>query len=181
VSADDRIRWDRRYAGQPVATIDDVGLPPPFRPFTALFPRCGTALDLACGRGAAAVWLARRGLTVAAHDISAIAAEAAQGLARRFGCAARCVVSVTDLDEGLPPGGPVNVLLCNDFRDPRLYESMLHRLAAGGLLAISVLSEVGGGTGRYRAPAGELTRAFASLEILASGEADGRAWLLARR
>jgi len=181
VSTDDRLRWDRQHDELPRPTVRDVVLPLPFRPFADLFPRRGTALDLACGRGTAAVWLARRGLTVQAHDVSTVAVAATQALARSCGCADRCAVAVTDLDDGLPPGDPVDVLLCNDFRDPLLYGPMLHRLACGGLLALGVLSEVGAGPGRFRASAGELTRAFAALDVIGSGEADGRAWLLARR
>ena len=181
MSADDRLRWDRHHDALPYPTVRDVGLPLPFRPFADLFPRHGTALDLACGRGTAAVWLARRGLSVQAHDVSTVAVATARALAHSCGCAARCTVAVTDLDDGLPPGDPVDVLLCNGFRDPSLYEPMLQRLAGGGLLALGVLSEVGAGAGRFRAPAGELPRAFAALSVIGSGEADGRAWLLARR
>jgi hypothetical protein len=44
-----------------------------------------------------------------------------------------------------------------------------------------VLSEVGATAGPFRARAGELRRAFAGLQVMAAGEADGEAWLLARR
>ena len=53
-------------------------------------------------------------------------------------------------------------------------------VAPGGLLAITVLSEVGDAPGPFRAAAGELTAAFAQLETIASGECGGYAWLLAR-
>jgi len=59
VSADDRARWDRRYADR-VVSEDEVALPAVFQRFAAEFPTVGRALDLACGRGGAAVWLARR-------------------------------------------------------------------------------------------------------------------------
>lgn len=57
-----------------------------------------------------------------------------------------------------------------------------HRRTAGAgrLLAIAVLSEVGAGPGPFRPAPGELTAAFADLEPIAAGEADGQAWLLAR-
>jgi hypothetical protein len=58
---------------------------------------------------------------------------------------------------------------------------MVERLAPGGLLAISVLSEVGAGPGTYRAPPGELIGAFAGLDLIDEGEGDGIAWLMARR
>lgn len=177
---DDRLRWEERYRSLP-RVDDDIGLPTLFRRFVDLVPRSGTALDLACGRGSAAVWLARRGLTVHAYDISPTAVDAARALADSNGVLTRCHVTVADLDDGLPPGGPVDVLLCSMFRAPGLYDAMVDRVVGGGLVAVSVLSEVGAAPGRHRAPSGELTRAFGALEVISAGEAEGRAWLLARR
>ena len=177
----DRVRWDTRYAEQDPLSVDDVGLPKVFRAFTAMFPVDGHAVDLACGRGAAAVWLARRGLTVCGYDISSVAIAQAADLARECGVPGRCHFTTADLDDGLPSGPPVNTLICNRFRCPALYASILGQLAPGGILAISALSEVGAAPGPFRVPAGELTRAFAELAVLAAGEAHGEAWLLARR
>jgi len=65
--------WDRRYAdsgerlwsGHPNgALVDGVADLPP-----------GTALDLGCGEGADAVWLAERGWSVTAVDISQVALD----------------------------------------------------------------------------------------------------------
>ena len=92
----------------------------------------------------------------------------------------RCRFEAVDLDHGLPPGPPVDVLLCYFFRDPRLDGAIIERLAPGALLAMVVLSEVGVGPGPFRAAPGELLAAFAGLEVLAAGEQDGEAWLLAR-
>ncbi len=181
MSDHDRLRWEQRYQSLPAVCADDIGLPAPLRPFADLIPGTGTALDLACGRGTAAVWLAQRGMTVYGYDVSATAAEAARVLAASTGCSANCHVRVADLDDGLPPGEPVDVLLCSMFRAPPLYGAMIDRVVRGGVLAISVLSEVGAAPGRFRAPAGELTRAFAALEVVAAGEGDGQAWLLGRR
>jgi len=143
-------------------------------------PTAGHALELACGSGSAAVWLAQRGLTVWGVDVSAVAIEQADELARRHGVSDRCRFSVADLDDGLPPGPPVDMVLCHRFRDPRLYPAMADRVTPGGVLAISVLSEVGSEPGFFRAATGELDVAFADLRALATGEGDGHAWLLAR-
>ncbi len=181
MSEHDRLRWEQRYQSLPPLRADETGLPPSFRPFADLMPCSGTALELACGRGAAAVWLAQHGLTVHAYDVSCAAVEAARALAASAGCLQRCHITVADLDDGLPPGDAVDVLLCNMFRAPAQYGAMVDRVARGGLLAVSVLSEVDAAPGRYRAPAGELTRAFADLDVIAAGEGDGQAWLLGRR
>ncbi|BBX09887.1 class I SAM-dependent methyltransferase [Mycolicibacterium aichiense] len=174
----DGVRWDGKYSGR---TAGPPCLPEVFVPYSDEFPIAGHAVELACGFGQASVWLAERGLTVEGVDVSAVAIEQAQGLAARHGVSNRCAFSVTDLDDGLPPGPPAAVILCHRFRDPTLYPAIGDRLAAGGLLAISVLSEVGAERGPFRARRGELRDAFAGLRSLAAGEGDGQAWLLARR
>jgi SAM-dependent methyltransferase len=181
MSGEDGARWDRRYAGRGPSAVDEVGLPGAFRPFAEQFPTAGSALELACGTGTAAVWLAQRGLHVRGYDVSAVAVAQAEDLAARCGYTARCHFEVVDLDDGLPAGEQVDVVLCNKFRDPRLDLSIIERLRDGGLLAISVLSEVGAAPGAFRARPGELVKAFGALDVIASAEADGEAWLLARR
>ncbi len=145
-----------------------------------LFPTAGRALDLACGPGLGAVWLARRGLEVRGLDVSSVAIDQARDLARLAGVGDRCHFDVFDLDDGLPAGAPVDVILCHKFRDRRLDRAIVERLAPGGLLAIAALSEVGAASGPFRAVPGELPAAFADLEQIAADEGDGQAWLLAR-
>ena len=77
-----RERWNRRWAGEranaattPSAFLiaETETLPP------------GRALDLACGAGRNAVWLARRGWRVTGVDFSDVALQAARGLAASAG------------------------------------------------------------------------------------------------
>lgn len=177
MSEQDRIRWDAAYADRTAAS--PPVLPQVFAGHEALFPHTGTALEIACGSGSAAVWLALRGLDVHGVDVSAVALGRARALAEEHGVSVR--FDTMDLDDGLPPGAPVDLVLCHRFRDPGLDGPMVGRLAPGGLLAICVLSEVGAAPGRFRAGSGELRTAFAGLEEIAAGEGDGQAWLLARR
>jgi SAM-dependent methyltransferase len=177
----DRRRWDERYAAQGAPPVSAVRPPDLLARHAKEFPASGRALDLACGQGFGAVWLARRGLNVRGFDVSAVAIDQAREVARLAGVGDRCQFEVFDLDDGLPPGPPVDVILCNKFRDRRLDGAIIARLAPGGLLAITALSEVGAAPGPFRAAAGELPAAFAQLEQLDAGEGDGQAWLLARR
>jgi SAM-dependent methyltransferase len=181
VTVQDRERWDRKYAERDPDLAGVVQPPALFADFADLFPISGTALDIACGRGSASVWLAERGLQILGIDISPVAIDQARDLASRSTAGKRCQFEVIDLDAGLPAGLPVDVVLCLRFRDGRLDQPIIDRLAPCGLLAVSALSEVGGAAGAFRAKPGELLAAFAGLDVIASGESDGLAWLLARK
>jgi SAM-dependent methyltransferase len=180
VTRKDQCRWDARYRSQARPAAGAVEPPGVFAAYANVFPTSGRALDLACGQGLGAVWLARRGLDVWGLDISPVAIGRARNLARRDGVDDRCRFDAADLDDGLPAGPPVDVILCHNFRDRRLDRAIIARLAPGGLLAIAVLSEVGAAPGPFRAAPGELSAAFADLEEIVAGEGEGRAWLLAR-
>ena len=171
---------DARHAEAGIAAVD-VSPPPVFAPIEHLFPVEGSALEIASGCGELSVWLALRGMDVHGVDVSPVAIELAQGLALRSGVADRCRFEVWDLDDGLPPGPAVDLVVCHMYREPRLDRGSIERLAPGGLLAVASLSEVGGGPGRFRALPGELRRAFADLELLAVGEGDGVAFLVGRK
>jgi SAM-dependent methyltransferase len=181
VSEADRIRWDERYVSRGPPPAGAAGPAAVFIPYLDLLPTSGSALDVACGQGLSAVWLARRGLDVWGIDISEVAVDQARDFARRNRVEDRCRFDVVDLDHGLPTGPPVEVIYCNRFRTRRLDRSMTDRLASGGLLAITALSQVGGTPGPFRVGPGELAAAFADLEPVAAGEGQGQAWLLARR
>lgn len=96
MSAADRERWNEKYRGRGCDTLD-AGLPPEWvRDALEKLPP-GRALDVACGRGELAIWLARRGWQVVGIDISDVGLMQAQMRAAEAG------VSVewrqADLDE----------------------------------------------------------------------------------
>ena len=123
------------------------------------------------------MWLACRGLDVRGVDVSATAISQARDLARRREVGDRCRFDVVDLDTGLPAGPPVDVALCHRFRDRRLDHALIARLAPGGLLA-TVSSWL---SARARRVPRELPAAFTGLDVIAAGEGQGEAWLLARK
>jgi SAM-dependent methyltransferase len=182
----DGARWDDRYrSAAPVApappdALDGVD--------DALVARRGRMLDVACGLGAQSVWGAERGLDVTALDASPVAIERVRALAAARGVAIDALV--VDLDEldgaaSVVPDGRFDLVVCQRFRDPRLYPVLVEVLAPGGVLVLTVLSAVGcDAPGPFHAPPGELARVFehdARLEILRSTEADGEASVVARR
>ncbi|MEU1725219.1 class I SAM-dependent methyltransferase [Actinomadura sp. ATCC 39365] len=93
--------WDDVYAARPPAAdprpnvrLTEVvaDLPP------------GDALDLGCGAGGDALWLARRGWRVTAADVSAVAVERLAALARGHGLADRLTPVRHDLGTSFPAG-----------------------------------------------------------------------------
>lgn len=181
MSAADRERWDARH----LAVGETVpGPPDALHGRLELLPACGRALDVACGRGAVAVWLAGRGFDVDAVDVSGAGLAAGSELTAVAGIEQQAVHWVAaDLDAGLPGScpGPYDVVVCQRFRDPRLYPQLAARLVTRGLLVVTVLSRVGDRGGRFRAEPGELARAFAALDVLVDLEGNGEAHLVARR
>ena len=183
MSGDDRVRWDARHAAAAPPGVAPPGVLAGAAELTACFPVSGRALDVACGRGGVAVWLALRGLEVDAVDISPVGLAAGARLAAAAGVTGRIRWIAHDLDTGLPQAcrGSYDVVVCQLFRDPRRYADLVAALAPGGLLAITVLSEVDAEPGPFRAPPGELRAAFGSLDVLVDHEANGEASFVGRR
>ncbi len=76
------IDWDARYAADPALWGEQ---PNQFVRARVADSEPGRAVDLACGNGRNAVWLARRGWHVEAVDISAVAVEQAEQRSERAG------------------------------------------------------------------------------------------------
>ncbi|MFF8436504.1 class I SAM-dependent methyltransferase [Streptomyces bacillaris] len=98
-TADARTTWDGIYAARPAATdprpnvrlTETVAELPP-----------GDALELGCGEGGDTLWLARRGWRVTAVDLSAVAVERLNALARSHGLADRVTAEQHDLGASFP-------------------------------------------------------------------------------
>ena len=84
----DRDDWNRRYAGSELLWTAD---PNRFlvEEITPLPP--GRALDLACGEGRNAIWLAGRGFDVDAVDFADVALDKARALAAEHGVTVRWI------------------------------------------------------------------------------------------
>lgn len=140
---------------------------------------------MACGTGGTAIWAAVAGLSVVALDLSPVAVDATRRLARHHDVEPLVDARVHDLRHGLPPGiGTFDLVVCQRYRDPALWPALVGHLRPGGVLVVTVLSEVGAASpGRFRAPAGELRSAVRSLgvTIVHSAEGGGEATIVAVR
>lgn len=127
--------WDELYGGQDqlwsgapngVLVTEVAGLPP------------GRALDVGCGEGGDALWLARRGWQVTAIDISSVALARAAAAAKDL--ADRVTWSRTDLTSAPPPAGPFDLVSAQYFPLPlqpdhhTALRALLDAVAPGGTL-----------------------------------------------
>lgn len=165
-------RWNARYS---------EGFEPfPDRPaqwlveHRALLGGGGRALDVACGDGRNAAYLARRGYHVEAIDASDVAIDALRGAAGDRGLAV--TARVVDLEREPLPAGPYDVIVTMNFLQRDLFGALQAALAPGGLLFYETLGTAHAEQlGRRFNPAyllerGELLRAFGALEIVAHHE-----------
>jgi 2-polyprenyl-3-methyl-5-hydroxy-6-metoxy-1,4-benzoquinol methylase len=179
---DDAERWNARYQGR---STGDPSMPKGLGGVE--LSRGGRCLDVACGLGAQSLWAAQQGFSVVALDTSDVAITALNSAAMSAGVRDRIDSRVVDLDEGLPTEltSSFDLVICQRFRDPSLYEQLVYALVPGGVLVITVLSQVGaaGEPGPFHAPPGDLVCAFRGfdVDVLRSVELDGEATLVARR
>jgi SAM-dependent methyltransferase len=136
----------------------------------------GAALDLACGEGRNAIWLARSGWDVTGVDFSGVAVDKARRMAAEAGVAARFIEA--DLAEHVPEPGSADLVVLMYLQVPEpLRTTVLERAAAalrpgGTLLWVAHdRSNLDGGHGGPRnpdvlsAPEG-VAAALAGLEVL---------------
>jgi SAM-dependent methyltransferase len=186
----DRERWDRRYAGDAYVMGDG---PKAFLTGSAdHLPTSGAALDVACGEGQTAVWLAVRGLTVDAVDVSPVGLAKVRSLARTAGVAGRVHTHEHDLESGVPDlRADYALITCLHYYQPELMPDLRSLLGPGGVLLVELPTRAALRLGlpappaRYLADEGEVRGFAEGLETLAyeEGVEDGRAVarLVARR
>ena len=128
MSRTDRNKWNERYAEGAYAARE--------YPATCLrerIPRLprGSALDIACGAGRNALFLAGHGYRVDAIDISGVGLERARERARELGLEVNWIEH--DLDAGLPLSGPYDLVLQLRFVSEAVTRAVPALLAPGGV------------------------------------------------
>lgn len=93
--------WERHHRAHPPAERPRVN---PLLSEVAADLGPGVALDLGCGGGGDALWLAERGWRVTAVDISATAVARLAATAERLGLSDRITGQRHDLSRSFPPG-----------------------------------------------------------------------------
>lgn len=142
-----REKWDAYYqnSADKVPTACSV-----LSDYGYLLPSRGKALDLACGMGGNALYLAERKLQTTAVDVSAVALESLVRLARSRELELSAVQK--DIDEHFFARNKYDVITVSNYLDRPLFQALQNALNPGGLLFYQtfVKNKVNNGTGPSR-------------------------------
>jgi tellurite methyltransferase len=155
-------RWNQRFLEQP-----EAGPPTPLVVTTAEQLPPGRALDLACGTGRNALWLARQGWSVTAVDgaPAAIATLSGQPVEAILADLEACEYQIEELAWDL--------IVIAHYLQRNLFAPAKAGLKQGGIMiAIVHIADPGEEPMGYRMSAGELDGYFEGWEILHVHEGD---------
>lgn len=123
----DASEWDERYAAAELVWSAE---PNRFLPDLVDGLSPGTALDVACGEGRNAVWLAEHGWAVTGVDFSSVAIEKAERIADRAGVTVEYLVAdLTDWQ----PDRHFDLIIEFYLQVPAEQRSLIHRRLAQAL------------------------------------------------
>jgi tellurite methyltransferase len=185
MSEADREKWNERYRDGAYA---ERTLPSAFLASWIERIPLGHALDVACGAGRNALYLAAQGFEVDAVDISGEALERARDTAKGLGLNVNWLQH--DLDKPLTLHGSYQLILIFRYVNLPLVRRLTASLAPGGYLVceqhlVTEADVIGPTNPSYRVKSGDLLRVVQPLQLHHIEEAlvpdpDGRTAALAR-
>jgi SAM-dependent methyltransferase len=159
--------WDKRYRLREHAASDLEAGPTPLLIETAATLKPGRALDLACGAGRNALWLAERGWEVTAVDGARTAIEILRRRAVDQHLKIDAIVADLEKDEFDIGSSRWELVTKLYYLQRNLFEPAKRGIAPGGILiSIVHLNEPGEEDGPYRLRPGQLEQYFSGWEIL---------------
>jgi tellurite methyltransferase len=159
--------WEERYRSGERAEEDLDATPTPLLVETAKRLTPGKALDLACGTGRNALWLAEQGWSVTAVDGSPAAVEMLLGRAVERGLTLDTRVADFEKIEYQIEASSWNLIAICYYLQRDLFEPAKQGLAPGGILiSIVHITEPGEQPTAHRLRSGELAMYFQGWEIL---------------
>jgi len=185
---EERERWNRRYHEEPaLAALEPSAF---IVDHASLLPREGRALDVACGAGRNALFLAERGLETTGIDISSAGLELAGAMSRKRGLSVELIEA--DLTRHSLSEAHYAVIACLHYLERSLFPALERALAEDGLLFYETFTraqlafpESHPRREEFLLGPNELLRAFPGSQVLFYEEgaerlADGRRAVLAR-
>lgn len=181
----DRTTWEARYAGR---DADRMAAPSALlTEHRHLLPQSGLALDVACGDGRNALWMARQGFVVDALDIAFAALRSLASAAAAERLPVRPIQA--DLERFALPPDRYALVVNVRYLQRSLLPALRRTVAPGGVIAFETFLREQARIGHPRNPdfllePGELRTAFVGFEALVDEEglvdANGGAAYLAR-
>jgi SAM-dependent methyltransferase len=189
MTREDRQRWDQRYQEphywgerEPFPLIVQYAQPP------ARQANEGhrLALDLACGLGHNAIWLARQGYHVLAVDGSLVALRRGLKTACRHSLSDNILFVLADLDHFCLPADRFSLICVVRFLSRKLFPAIRAALKPGGMLIYASLNWRCSETrpdiaAEYLLGPGELLDTFGDYEVIAASEEGDLSSLVARK
>jgi len=184
-------KWDERYRDRKASEATACMV---LEEHTHLLPEKGRALDLASGLGGNGQLLARQGLDTWAWDISGLAVDKINGLAKTEGLSLRA--DCVDVEHDALPGSGFDVIVVSYFLNRERMPDYLGLLNPGGILFYQTFTREfvvpsGPGNPAFRLGRNELLHLTGALEVLYYREEGvigdtsrgmrGEAMLIARR
>ncbi|MCG7900316.1 MAG: methyltransferase domain-containing protein [Candidatus Thiodiazotropha lotti] len=132
-----RIKWDQRYADE-----EKIARPAEVLLNNAhLLPKQGSTLDLACGLGGNALFLASRGFVVEAWDLSAVAIQRLEQSARQQNLN-NLHARVRDVENHPPSTEQFDVIVVSYFLERALIPALIQALKPDGLLFYQTFTQL---------------------------------------
>ena len=165
MSAEDRNKWNQRYAEDSYRKTNPVTLLSDWLPKIPV----GKALDVACGAGRNAIFLAEVGFQVDAIDISHEGLQQTAHKATESGLAINCIEH--DLDEPYAFTTDYDLIVVLWYVNLKLIRQLCDCLAPGGFLLCeehlrSEQEVIGAANPDFRVAPGALADAVSTLEVL---------------
>ena len=165
MSTEDRNKWNLRYAEDSYRKTNPVTLLSDWLPKIPV----GNALDVACGAGRNAIYLAEAGFQVDAIDISHEGLQQTAQKAAARGLAVTCIEH--DLDESYAFATHYDLIVVLWYVNLKLIKQLCDCLAPGGFLICeehlrSEQETIGPGNPDFRVAPGALRDAVATLDLL---------------
>ena len=180
MSASDKDKWDTIYQSKQQDKQTDIKtkeLTPAhiLQEFHHLLPIQGKALDLACGHGANALFLAQHNMESHAWDISSVAIEQLNEISNSLNL--NINAKVRDVVTHPPEENSFDVIIVSHFLDRQIIPAIIAALREDGLLfyqtfTIARVKESGPSSEKYRLDKNELLNLCNDLDVIVYQEED---------
>ena len=167
-------KWNKIYATKSSSTqIENATTVKVLTEHVHLLPKSGLALDLACGLGGNAIFLANHGFTTYAWDISEIAIKNLLAYCEEINLG--IIAETRDVEKYPPAPNSFDVISISYYLERKLTASILNALKPNGLLFYQTfleekVTDAGPSNPKYRLQENELLELFSPLHVLAYQE-----------